>query len=458
VATPSADDAAGCADGRAEGRASDDAEGRAAAPSTGDTVELTTGPIATGGGCVARSGDGRVVFVRHSLPGERVLALVTATTTSFLRADAVTILEESPDRVPPPCPHAGPAGCGGCDWQHVAVPAQRRLKEVLIAEHLRRLAGVDRHVPVEEVAGRPDGLGWRTRMQFAVDRAGRVGLHRHRSHDIEPIEHCPIATHELDAVGVGTTLWKGARHVEVTASPDGGRPVIAVDTGRSRLAARPPDRAGLVVDGRVRRRPTKVHFDVLGNRFEVGPGVFWQVHPSAAAVLTRCVLEGLAPTTGERVLDLYAGAGLFSVPLAQAVGPGGSVVAVERSARACADAGRNARGHPQVRIVRSEVTPTVVAAEDPSDLVVLDPSREGAGPAVMRTLVAAPATPRRIAYVSCDPASFARDLRVALDAGWVLNSLRAFDLFPMTEHVELVGLLEPGPRDRETGSGARSPA
>ena len=458
MATPSTDDAAGRASDDATDHGAHEAAGRAAAPATGDTVELTTGPIATGGGCVARAGDGRVVFVRHSLPGERVLALVTATTTSFLRADAVTILEGSPDRVSPPCPHAGPGGCGGCDWQHVTLPAQRRLKEALVAEHLHRLAGVDRHVAVEEVAGHPDGLGWRTRMQFAVDRTGRVGLHRHRSHDIEPIEHCPIATPGLDAVGVGTTLWKGARHVEVTASPDGGRPVVAVDTGRSRLAARPPDRAGLVVDGRVRRRPTKVHFDVLGDRFEVGPGVFWQVHPSAAAVLTRCVLEGLAPTAGERVLDLYAGAGLFSVPLARVVGPGGSVVAVERSARACVDARHNTRGHPQVRIVRSEVTPAVVAAEYPSDLVVLDPAREGAGPAVMRALVAGPSTPRRIAYVSCDPASFSRDLRVALDAGWVLDSLRAFDLFPMTEHVELVGVLHPAPRDRRTGPGAAGPA
>ncbi len=428
---------------------------RVPGPGVGDEVELVTGSIAAGGGCVARAGDGRVVFVRHALPGERVVATVTASASSFLRADATSILGASPDRVDPPCPHAGPGGCGGCDWQHAALPAQRGLKAALITEQLRRLARVDLRVPVEPVDGHPNGLAWRTRMHFAVDRSGRIGLHRHRSHDIEPIEHCPIATVEVDAVGVGTILWKGARQVEVTASPDGGRPVVAVDTGRRRLAARTPDQVGLVVNGHVRHRPSRVHFEVLGNRFEVTAGVFWQVHPAAGAVLTRCVLDGLSPRSGERALDLYAGAGLFTVPLARAVGVGGSVVAVERNGRACADAVRNLGDRPQVRVVRSDVGPKVIGAQQPVDLVILDPPREGAGVDVMRALASMAPAPRRIAYVSCDPASFARDLRATLDAGWSLGSLRAFDLFPMTEHVELVAMLDP-PGPGRTGTGAQA--
>lgn len=406
-------------------------------------MELVTGAIAAGGGCVARADDGRVVFVRHALPGERVVGVVTASTSSFLRADAVSILQGSPDRVAPPCPHAGPGGCGGCDWQHVAIPAQHRLKSALVAEQLRRLAHLDREVVVEAVAGASDGLAWRTRMQFAVDRTGRVGLHRHRSHDIVPIAHCPIATAEVDRVGVGAILWRGAHHVEVTASPDGGSPVIAVETGRNRLAATPPAGAGLLVNGRMHKRPTRVRFTVAGHWFEVSAGVFWQAHPAAGTVLTRCVLDGLEPAAGDRVADLYAGAGLFTVPLARAVGPNGSVTAVERNRRACADAERNSTGLHQVDVVRSDVNAAQVARLEGPDLVVLDPPREGAGPAVMRALIALAPAPRRTAYVSCDPASFARDLRVALDEGWALTSLRAFDLFPMTEHVELVGILEP---------------
>ncbi len=393
---------------------------------------------------MARADDGRVVFVRHSLPGERVVAEVTSETTSFLRADAVEVLEPSVDRVVPPCPLAGPGRCGGCDWQHVALPAQRRLKESLVTEQLRRLSGLDRAVSVEEVPGAPGGLGWRTRVRFAVDRTGQVGLHRHRSHDIEPVAHCPLATDAVNGVEVGMTSWRGAHHVEVTASPEGGSPVVSVETGRRALADTPQVRAGLVVNGRTRRRPDRVHCTVDGVRFEVGAGVFWQVHPGAATVLSRCVLEGLAPQTGERVADLYAGAGLFTVPLALAVGPRGSVLAVERSGRACADAVRNAQDLHQVEIVRSEVDPVLVAdGLGAPDLVVLDPSREGAGRSVMGALVSLRPAPRAVAYVSCDPASFARDLRVVLDAGWSLDSLRGFDLFPMTEHVELVALLRP---------------
>jgi tRNA/tmRNA/rRNA uracil-C5-methylase (TrmA/RlmC/RlmD family) len=409
-------------------------------------MELVTGSIAAGGGCVARAADGRVVFVRHALPGERVVAEITAETSSFLRADAVDVLEPSADRTDPPCRHAGPGRCGGCDWQHVTLPAQRRLKSELVSEQLRRLAGIDRRVDVEEVGGAVDGMGWRTRVKFAVDGAGRIGLHKHRSHDIEPVEHCPIATSAVDRVGAGTVLWKGAHHVEVTASPDGGTPVVAVETGRGRLVGRPGVDAGLVVNGRTLRRPDRSRFRVLGRRFEVSAGVFWQVHPGAATLLTESVLGGLAPEEGERVADLYAGAGLLTVALAHAVGPAGQVVAVERSGRACADAVRNAAELPHVEIVRSGIDAvTVERLLGGMDLVVLDPARQGAGQSVMRALASLAPAPRAMAYVSCDPASFARDLRVMLDAGWTIRSLRGLDLFPMTEHVELVAILVPPP-------------
>jgi tRNA/tmRNA/rRNA uracil-C5-methylase (TrmA/RlmC/RlmD family) len=407
-------------------------------------IELATGAIAAGGGCVARAADGRVVFVRHALPGERVMALVTAETSSFLRADAVEVLEASPDRVVPPCRHAGPGRCGGCDWQHVSLPAQRHLKSALVAEQLHRVAGIERVVEVEPLEGSANGLGWRTRVKFAVDGSGRIGLRKHRSHEVELLGRCPLATEAVSRVDVGAARWRGAHHVEVTASPDGGTPVVSVEVGRRRLAGRPEVNAGLVVEGRTLRRPDRVRFEVLGRTFEISAGVFWQVHPGAATLLTRVVLDGLAPMVGERVADLYAGAGLFTVPLAHEVGPSGRVVAVERSGRACADAARNATDLHHVDIVRAAVDVEWVERHlGTPDLIVLDPARQGAGQSVMRALAALDPPPRRIAYVACDPASFARDLRVMLDARWTMSSLRAFDLFPMTEHVELVGMLDP---------------
>jgi tRNA/tmRNA/rRNA uracil-C5-methylase (TrmA/RlmC/RlmD family) len=409
-----------------------------------EVIELEAGPIAARGGCVARAEDGRVVFVRHALPGERVRAVITEEAKSYLRADAVEIIEASHDRVQPPCPDAGPGRCGGCDWQHVALPAQRRLKGDLVAQQLRRLAGLDRVVEVEEVPGAADGLRWRSRVRFSVEEAGRVGLHKHRSHELHLLDRCLIASAGVEDLGVEGLEWPDTADLEVFASASSGERVVSL-TARSRRHGRlPVVDAGLVVNGRVVREPERLSFEVLSRSFQVSAGVFWQVHPGATEVLARAVLDGLQAVPGDRVADLYSGAGLFASLLGDVVGPTGSLLAVERDRWACADAARNTADQPQVEVRKAAVTPEFVAASiGAANLVVLDPSREGAGRAVMSALVALEPGPRRLVYVSCDPASFARDVRVALDANWELRSLRGFDLFPMTYHVELVAVIEP---------------
>ena len=396
---------------------------------------------------MARAPDGRVVFVRHSLPGERVRARVTSRTTSYLRADAVEILTASPDRVVPPCPHAGPGRCGGCDFQHVELGAQRRLKAFRIAEQLARLAGIERAVEVEPVPGDAGGLRWRSRVRLAVDGDGAVGFRRHRSHEVERVEECPIAGPAVSDTGAFGVRWPGATELEIATGTEPGGAVISV-TPRGRAVPRLPEiGAGLVVRGRVHHPPGTVHAVVDRYTYRVSPGVFWQVHAGAAAALLAAVLALAGDCRAATVLDLYAGAGLFSVPLAHAVGPTGSVVAVERDARACADARHNGAAFPHLRVIRAEVTPELVTSRvGRPGLVVLDPAREGAGLAVMRALAAHAATVRTLIYVSCDPATFGRDVRVLLDEGWDLTALRAFDAFPMTEHVELVAALAPPAR------------
>jgi tRNA/tmRNA/rRNA uracil-C5-methylase (TrmA/RlmC/RlmD family) len=387
---------------------------------------------------VARAPDGRVVFVRHALPGERVRAQVTGQTKHFLRADAVEVLQASPDRVERPCPFAGPGRCGGCDWQHVALPVQRQLKAQLVEEQLRRVAKVERAVVVEVVPGDIDGLRWRTRVQFAVDTSGRAGLRRHRSHELEPVDFCLIASQEVEQVGAEALPWPGASGVEVAAN--GSQRVVNVSGRRVQL---PEVAAGVVVDGRPVQAPHGLRHTVLGRSFEVAAGGFWQVHPGAAQVLAQAVLDGLDPQPGDTAVDLYAGAGLFAALLGERVGPDGAVLAVESDPRACADAARNTSDLAHVRIRTTAIDQAAVRRLGSPDLVVLDPPRAGAGIEITREL--ARLRPRRLAYVSCDPASFARDLRVLLDAGWALEDLRAFDLYPMTEHVELVALLAPVP-------------
>jgi tRNA/tmRNA/rRNA uracil-C5-methylase (TrmA/RlmC/RlmD family) len=411
-----------------------------------DLLELEVGAIAAGGGCVGRAPDGKVVFVRHSLPGERVRAEVTARTTSYLRADAVEILRPSPDRVEPRCPHAGPGRCGGCDFQHVEIGAQRRLKAFRIAEQLERLAGVTLPIDVEVVPGDSDGLGYRSRVRVAVDGRGAVGFRRHRSHRLEYVRECPIASPAVTATGALASLWPGTTELEIATGSDPGEVVVSV-TPRGRSAPHLPDLGtGVVVGGKIRRPPGAVHAVVQGRPYRISPGVFWQVHTGAATALLDAVLGFIGPCEGRSVVDLYAGAGLFSVPLAQAVGPSGSVLAVERDRRACTDARHNGASFPTLRVLEGEVTPDLVRSGlGRPDIVVLDPAREGAGTAVMGALAERTPAVRTVIYVSCEPSSFARDSRVLLDAGWRLRGLRAFDIFPMTEHVELVAALERDP-------------
>ncbi len=409
------------------------------------SFEVEVGGAAAGGACVGRAPDGRVVFVRHAAPGERVRVEVTSQTTHFLRADAVEVLEASPDRVAPPCPYAGPGRCGGCDWQHVGLDRQRAMKAELVAEQLRRLAGLEVPVAVEPVpTGRDadDGLGWRTRITLAVAHDGRPGYRKHRSHDLQPVDRCLIAAPGVEQVGAERARWFAAEQVEVATTSTGDQRVVAVQRGRKGRPRVPDVDAGAVVDGQPARVPHGLRHRVAGRSYEVAAGGFWQVHVGAAEVLGTAVLEALAPRAGERALDLYAGVGLFAALLGEAVaGDGGSVLAVESDRRACHDAARNTADLPHVGVRTAEVTPELVSRVGPVDLVVLDPPRAGAGLAVTAALAAL--RPRLLAYVSCEPASYARDARVLRDAGWEQRSLRAFDLYPMTEHVELLGVWAP---------------
>ena len=415
-----------------------------ASESGDELLELQVGTIAGGGGCVGRAPDGKVVFVRHSLPGERVRARVTAATSSYLRADAVEVLSASPDRVEPPCRHAGAGRCGGCDFQHVELGAQRRLKAARIAELLGQIAGVKREITVEAVEGDDVGLGWRTRVRLAVDRNGQAGFRRHRSHRVEHVDACPVVCPEVGATGALRAHWPGAAELEVLTGTVQDEAVVSV-TPRGRGSPPLPNvEAGLVVKGKVRRDPGAVHVEAGGITYRVSPGVFWQAHRGAAETLLSAVLAAIGDCRGASIADLYAGAGLFAVALAREVGAKGSVVAVERDQRACADARHNGAGLRQLVIEEAEVAPELVATGigRPS-VVVLDPAREGAGVAVMRALAGLSPTLRCVIYVSCDAASFSRDAKALLDERWTLNSLRTFDVFPMTEHVELVGRFEP---------------
>jgi tRNA/tmRNA/rRNA uracil-C5-methylase (TrmA/RlmC/RlmD family) len=388
----------------------------------GETFEVEVGAIAHGGHAVARVPTGgtheptgepetRVVFVRHALPGERVVVAITEGTDGdrFWRGDAVEVLTPAPGRVPAPCPYAGPGKCGGCDFQHVAPRTQRELKTAVLREQLVRLAGLESTDPlldtvVEAVPGDEDGLRWRTRQSYARTSDGSRAMRLHRSHDVIAVEDCLIARTDAREPAPGTvveTVTAGGRTHAFTVASDG----------------------------------------------------FWQVHPGAPTALVEAVLEALDPRPGESVLDLYAGVGLFSAFLADRVGAEGRVVAIEGDRRASELSRTNVPGAEVVAGDVGQMLASSLSAGTRSgvDLAVLDPPREGARRAVVEQV--ALRGPRAVAYVACDPAALARDVAIFAEHGYGLAALRALDLFPMTHHFECVALLERSGPDLRGSSG-----
>lgn len=384
-------------------------------------LELTVGPIAHGGFCIARH-EGRVVFVRHALPGERVRAVVTEDRGgSYCRADAVAVLEAAAGRVPPPCPVSGPGGCGGCDFQHADPAVQRELKAQVVAEQLRRIAGLDIAVTVQELPGGP--LGWRTRTRLAVGATGQAGFRVHRSHVVLPVPACPLAVPgSLDEVL--PHRWPEGGELEVVAG-DGGQ--VQVTLLRPR---RPP--AQFRGTGRVVRR-------AAGRSWELPAHGFWQVHPAAADALARLVADWSGAPCGGTAWDLYGGVGLFASVLAGQVGATGSVTVVEASRRAVADGAAALADLAQVSFITGPVEQSLAELPGRPDVVVLDPPRRGAGRAVAAAV--ADRRPVRIVHLACDPAALARDVAAYLEGGYRLLAIQALDAFPMTHHVECVAVL-----------------
>lgn len=388
----------------------------------GDRITLDITSMAHGGEAVGRH-EGRVVFVRDALPGESVVAEITAAPSHgrFLRARAVDVVVASPDRVTPPCTYAD--RCGGCDWQYIALPTQRRLKATVVAEQLTRIGGEppDRwsHLEVEALQDDVDGLHWRTRMRYAVDAEGRAGLRAHHSHDVVPVAECLIASPAIGGADVLDRAWPGVQEV-LAVQPDGAAVVL------------PDSVAG----------SAKVSQRAAGREWTFDATAFWQVHPGAPDALVGAVRAMLRPSPGDHLIDLYAGVGLFAGAYADALGPGGRIDAVEGDEVAIKGARRSLHDLTTIHIHHDRVDRWLRRTPlKRCDLVVLDPPRTGAGREVMERVVAL--SPRAIAYVACDPAALARDIATVRPLGWDMTGLRAFDLFPMTHHVECVALFEP---------------
>lgn len=394
-------------------------------------LTVTAGPPANGGSCVARD-DGRVVFVRYALPGERVRVRVVADRGKYLHADTVEVVEPSADRVESICPIAGADGAGCCDMAFAEPAAVRRLKGAVVANQLTRLGGYhwrDEADAVADPVGDGGATGWRTRVRLDTTAAGEPGFHRFHSAELITDLNCAqLPDGMID--GLADRAWPPGAHLHVAVDDEGTRHVV-----QSGPKSGPKGKAATqVIEGdyeAVQR--------VAGRTWRVPVTAFWQSHRDAARLYSQLVAGWAQLSPGMTAWDLYGGAGVFAAVLAEAVGETGKVVTVDTS-RGASRAARAALGDMRwVSVVTDSVRRALAAQRKRADVAVLDPPRTGAGREVI-DLLAAAGIPR-IIHIGCEAASFARDVGLYRGHGYSVEELRVFDSFPLTHHVECVAVL-----------------
>jgi tRNA/tmRNA/rRNA uracil-C5-methylase (TrmA/RlmC/RlmD family) len=422
-------------------------------PIEGATVtEVLIDGFAHGGEGVGRI-DGKVVLVAGALPGERVRVTVTEDHPRWSRAHLMDVLIPSPDRVVPPCPVA--EDCGGCDLQHVAPTAARQLKTRVVREQLARLGGFGDAAAalVEDCRAVGPDLGYRNHVQLHADADGRLGFHRSGSHEVVAIDRCPVANDDVNAALAVFGADSGAKELALRALGGPFTAIVTPGDGAVSLPADVPTLALRQADGKpvVVRGEGAAVVTVAGVTLHVPLDAFFQVNSTGAEALVAEVRAAAGEVAHRDVWDLYAGVGLFSLPLAA---DGAHVLAVESVASAAAALDRAAKDQEfDVRVLTERVehvTRRVAGGDrslDPPEVVVVDPPRAGLGRHVIADL--GRLAPSRLVLVSCDVASFARDARDLRSQGLRLVRAVPLDLFPMTHHVEIVSTFV---RDGSAGS------
>lgn len=427
---------------------------------TGDRFEVVAGDWAPGGRCFARLPDGTPLFVERCVPGERVAVEVHRRRARIAEGVAVEVLGLSDDRVAPPCARAD--RCGGCDWMHVSQPGQIRGKRSILSQASARQARFDLaalHGSVEDIPATPspEALGYRGRIRLHVNRAGNLGYFARGSREVVEIDRCDVATAQVND-GLAAL-----RSEIATSRPAFGRSVSGVeiragDAGtacaihlfpRTRRAA-PGARMTRMMKrlaaqgnavwwaGKPLLGPSRVRVDVGDGRWILaGPSSFVQANPGANLALVRRVVAMATEIGCESFIDLYCGAGNFSLPLAAA---GFRGVGIELSAEAIDLAGEAAdtQGIADVVFEQGRADEHLDSRDTAVDLLLLDPPRTGARDAMPSIAALAP---RHVLYVGCDPVTQARDVGVLLGGGYEVRAWELFDLFPQTHHVEGVALL-----------------
>jgi 23S rRNA (uracil1939-C5)-methyltransferase len=406
-------------------------------------VQLTLTTMAHGGAALGRH-DGRALFVSGTIPGETVRAEITLDKGRFAHARPIEILIPSPHRVAPRCPYV-PA-CGGCQWQHISYGHQLELKRAVVRDQLERIAQlVD--PPVLPTLASPLQWGYRNRIAFSVADDEGLGFQMAGSHKVIAIQECDIADPRIMQVYDDLDLnLPDLRRLTCTVGSQQDDVLIAFETEKDRppeLSVDFPVSCVHLVGGKDAipvnlLGNNHVTYVVAGNTYRVSAGRFFQVNTAAAAKLVELVLDRLAPSSGDIILDAYCGVGLFSLPLAQR---SGLVIAVEIDPGATEDLIINLGDIENVDVIEGPVEAVLpdLVQEGPLHGAIVDPPRQGLDVAVIDALVTS--GPSRIVYVSCDPATLARDTKRLIRGGYTLVDAQPLDMFPQTFHIETVALL-----------------
>jgi 23S rRNA (uracil1939-C5)-methyltransferase len=408
--------------------------------------------MAYGGAAVGRLEDGIAIFVQGALPGELVEIEISERRKSFARGRLIAVHEAAAERVHPPCPHFR-EGCGGCDWQYAGYNAQVNYKQAILADQLKRMGGIN-HPPLLEPVPSPLPFGYRNSAAFHV-AGGNIGFHREGTHELLDVRHCPLLEEPINEALVvlreRLEVLEGISSVEIRncvealqiglltdGDPRSYRFVAGELAQHIEAAAGKPVRIVGVRSGTDRMRGLAgepwAHMELAGRHFRVSALSFFQVNRGVAERLAASVAQQTRP--GDRVLDLFAGVGTFALLAADRAA---EVVAVEAHPAAVADAETNIAeaGAENMRMLCADVATSASLAGERWDHAILDPPRAGCPRSVLESVAA-----KRLTYVSCDPSTLARDLKLLLARGFRLASVQLMDMFPQTYHIEAVALLE----------------
>jgi 23S rRNA (uracil1939-C5)-methyltransferase len=404
-----------------------------------EVFELELTGMAHGGSALGRH-EGRTIFVTYTIPGERIVARITQDKGRFAFAEGVTLLEASEARITPRCPHFGPGRCGGCQWQHIDYPAQVEFKREIVKDQMERLGGL-RDVTVHPTIPSPDPWYYRSHVTMHATPDGRLGYVSTDNEHILPIEECHIIRPELLELFYALDLEgiDNVTRVRLQVGTDGGERMIILSTADDEPPEIESDLTASVNFLFEDNEPVNligsshVHYTIKGRVFQVTAGAFFQVNLPLAETLVDLVLDRLKLQGTEHVLDLFAGVGLFTAFLAERAA---MVTSVESYPPAVSDADENLSDFDNVDLIEGSVEDALPELEGPFDAAVVDPPRTGMDGRALDALAAH--EPQTIVYVSCDPATLARDAKRLAAKGYRLIDVQPVDMFPQTFHIEAV--------------------